>query len=325
MKQNSTSTLPFPFLASINERLKSPFPYYLNDDRKNLMVIAGLSAFVMAFMPLYKPYHNFIEHHTFADLCVFGGITFSVLTVSIIVFPKLFPVTFDPSNWTLQDHLIQTVLQCRVIGIVCIPVNKLYICPQHSLQFIAVHAFTQVALIGVIPATIITMFLKNMMLQQNLREAIRVNRELEKIRHMKKESVPGDKEITLYSDTSETLKLNLPDLLFIRADDNYSTVYWADNGVVQKKLLRANPTTKQMSVSRYASARSFIAASRFCSTLHSASWRLFLQSPTPSSACRPCAPTQQSVLARRCAWHRFQKPASRLLKTAASRCQSSAR
>ena len=240
MKQNSTSTLPFPFLASINERLKSPFPYYLNDDRKNLMVIAGLSAFVMAFMPLYKPYHNFIEHHTFADLCVFGGITFSVLTVSIIVFPKLFPVTFDPSNWTLQDHLVQTVLQCTAIGIVCVPVDKLYICPQHSLQTIAVHAFTQVALIGVIPATIITMFLKNMMLQQNLREAIRVNRELEKIRHMKKESVPGDKEITLYSDTSETLKLNLPDLLFIRADDNYSTVYWADNGVVQKKLLRAN-------------------------------------------------------------------------------------
>lgn len=227
-------------LAGIHDHLKAPFPYYLSDDRKNLLIIAAISLFVMVFMPLYRPYHNFIEEHTFTDLCIFGAITFSVLTLSIVILPKLFPATFEQANWTLQDHLSQTVLQCLVIGLVCIPLSKRYICPQRSLEFITLHAFTQVALIGIIPATIITMFLKNVMLRQNLREAIKVNLELEKIRNLKKESNPGDREIILYSDTSETLKLNLPDLLFIRADDNYATIYWTANACVQKKLLRVN-------------------------------------------------------------------------------------
>ena len=46
--------------------------------------------------------------------------------------------------------------------------------------------------------------------------------------------------VTLYSDTSESLTFNLPDLLFIQADDNYSTVIWNEEGTIQKKLLRVN-------------------------------------------------------------------------------------
>jgi DNA-binding LytR/AlgR family response regulator len=241
MKENITSKLPFAPSLNVSERLQSPFPYYLNDDRKNLLIILAISSFVVFFMLVYRPVRNFEEELTFGKTCIFGGVTFIVLTISIVILPKLFPAAFDPTNWTIRKYLLQTLGQCFIIGVVSVFIDKLYICPQKSVGEITVHAFTQVALIGIIPVTIMTMLLKNIMLQQNLRVAIQANHQIEKIRSLKHETAkPGNNEIILFSDTSETLKLNLPDLLFIQADDNYATVYWIEKNQIQKKLLRAN-------------------------------------------------------------------------------------
>jgi DNA-binding LytR/AlgR family response regulator len=163
------------------------------------------------------------------------------LSIAIVLLPKIFPVVFDTTNWTLKKYLIHTLLQCFVIGLICVLINRIYIHPEMSVGDLVIRVFVQVALIGVIPVSLFTLFLKNKMLQENLREAIKANLELEKIRTLKRETViTGLNEITFHSDTSETLTINLPDLLFIRADDNYSTVYWMERGTVQKKLLRAN-------------------------------------------------------------------------------------
>jgi DNA-binding LytR/AlgR family response regulator len=241
MKRDLTSKMPFTIGLNIRARLRSPFPYYLNDDRKNLILSAGIGIFVILFMPLYKPYHNFDEHLEFPIICLFGAITFIVLVLSIIMLPKIFPEAFDPLHWNLQKYLTQVFLHCTIIGFASAYVDKLLVCPDKPFGDILIHAYTQVALIGIIPVTVITLFLKNNMLQENLRNAIITNRELEKIRTLKDETDNSrNHTITLFSDTSETLNFNLPDLLFIEADDNYSTIHWRTDEGVQKKLLRAN-------------------------------------------------------------------------------------
>jgi DNA-binding LytR/AlgR family response regulator len=243
MKPQLTSQIPVINHFNVGEKLKSQFPYYLNDEKKNLLMILGISVFVIFFMSVYRPYGNFEEHLSFAAVCIFGIVTFVILSISVVLLPRIFPVVFDPVTWTLQKYLTQTLLQCFVIGLASIWVDRLlFICPHKNLFEVAIHAYTQVALIGIIPVTFITLFLKNNMLQQNLLEAIKTNHELERIRDLKNEiNKPVSHAITIYSDTSETLNLNLPDLLFVEADDNYSTVYWQDqNNGVQKKLLRIN-------------------------------------------------------------------------------------
>jgi DNA-binding LytR/AlgR family response regulator len=241
MKEQITSRLPFRLNFNLRDRLNSPFPYYLNDDRKNLIVITIISVFVIVFMTVYEPQRNFSENLTFANICVFGGITFLILSISMILLPKIFTRAFDPTNWTLGKYLAQTLAHCLAIGFLSVLVDAFYICPYKTLEDIIVHDYTQVALIGIIPVTFMTLFLKNNMLQENLREAIKANQELEKIRNLKNEiSTQTHHAITLYSDTSETLQLNLRDLLFIEADDNYSTVFWIENSAIQKKLLRIN-------------------------------------------------------------------------------------
>jgi hypothetical protein len=146
MKENIASKLPFTPTLNVSERLRSPFPYYLNDDRKNLLIILAISTFVVFFMLVYRPVRNFEEELTIGKTSIFGGVTFVVLTISIIVLPKLFPVVFDPTNWTIQKYLLQTLAQCFVIGVVSVFIDKLYICPQKSIGEITVHAFSQVAL-----------------------------------------------------------------------------------------------------------------------------------------------------------------------------------
>ncbi|MBL7858892.1 MAG: LytTR family transcriptional regulator [Cyclobacteriaceae bacterium] len=226
------------------DHLRKPFPYYLNDDKKNIALITALSLFVIFFMTVYRPDREFNEHLNFPVVCLFGGITFVILSISIIVLPKIFTDSFDPVKWTLFKYILQTIGQCFVIGVVSSYIDLVFICPDKTFWEVVVHAFTQVALIGIIPVTIITLLLKNNMLQQNLRSAIKANQELEKITVLKNETPRHHPKssgfLTLYSDTSETLGLNLPDLLFVEADDNYSTIFWKNENGVQKKLLRAN-------------------------------------------------------------------------------------
>jgi len=225
-----------------SERLKSPFPFYLNDDRKNFVLILAISAFVVVFLHVYRPY-NFHTELTLGQEFLFGGVTLAILAFDILLLPKLFPKAFDPLNWTVGKYMMLTTFHMIVIGLVSTAIDELFICPEKSLMDNFFGANIQVGLTGIIPITILFLFLKNNLLQQNLKSALKANQELERIKSLKKE-VPvksnGIVPITLHSDTSETLSLHLPDLLFIEADDNYSTVVWKNGHGVQKKLLRAN-------------------------------------------------------------------------------------
>jgi len=228
---------------TLSQRLKSPFPFYLNDDRKNFVLILAISLFVVAFLHLYRPYFNMHVELNMAQKFLFGGVTFVILFWDIIILPRLFPKAFDATSWTVGKYSLLTGLHLLLIGIASTIIDELLICPEKTLFDNIVGASIQVALTGVIPVTVIFLFLKTKMLQQNLKSALSANQELEKIKNLKKEVAVKNSPsapITLQSDTSETLELHLPDLLFVEADDNYSTVFWKNGHGVQKKLLRAN-------------------------------------------------------------------------------------
>jgi|694.fasta_scaffold18291_2 hypothetical protein len=232
--------------GSITERMadwfNEPFPFYLNDDRKNFLLVSVLSLFVTAFLYLFKTEAEFEFANDLGWL--HGLITFSVLIFNIILLPRIFPAWMDPISWSIKKYIVLNVLHLALICVAATVMEKLFFCPYYiSWMTVANHTMVQVAVKGVIPIALTTLFLKAQMLQENLREAIKTNQELQKIQTLKresKESVKNANQVTLYSDTSESLTFNLPDLLFIEADDNYSTISWKEEGVLQKKLLRVN-------------------------------------------------------------------------------------
>ena len=238
-----TSNLPFLMQLNLNEKLNAQFPYYLNDDRKNLILSVGIGSFVVLFLAVYRPFQQFDVSHTFSQSLLFGAVTSSILAVNIHFLPKIFPGVFDLLFWNIKKHFLFLLWKCFWIGVACALIDKLFLCPDRTWMVTITRVYIQVGLTGIIPITVTTLLLRNNILQQNLQSAIKVNQELEKISVMKNEiSKPNSNinQITIFSDTTETLSLNLPDLLFIEADDNYSTIFWKNGGGIQKKMLRVN-------------------------------------------------------------------------------------
>ena len=225
-------------VENISGSLRTPFPFYLNDDRKNLVLVFVISCFVTVFLYLFKTQ---AESQFPGGLeWLHGTITLGCLLFNIILLPKVFPAAMDPVSWTYKKYIVLNIGHLFLIWAVCTVVEKLFICRELPWLLVASHVCTQVALKGIIPIALTTLFLRAHLLQQNLREAITTNQELQKIQSLKKDAPNVDNQITLYSDTSESLSFNLPDLLFVEADDNYATVHWKEGNDVRKKLLRVN-------------------------------------------------------------------------------------
>lgn len=219
------------------ERLNEPFPFYLNDDRKNVGLVVVISAFVVAFMYFFK---LSTDHDlTLPQHFLFGGVTMGCLLINIVWLPRVLPAWFD--NFNLKKYILLNIWHLVLIGMASSVVDIFYICPEKTVWENIVEAHSRVAIKGIIPIALTTLFLRNTMLRQNLNSALKANLELNKIQSLKKETSRNNtNSITLYSDTSETLTLNLPDLLYVEADDNYSTVVWKNGNGIEKKLLRAN-------------------------------------------------------------------------------------
>ena len=241
---------PFRIGAYLVETWKSPFPYYLNDDRKNTLIPLGMSLFLVVFMLVFQPYNPY-------KVLLIGTVTFIVLFVNIVLLPKVFPSTFDASNWTIGKYIVFTIWQLLLDGIVtAIALDVFNFHPEVAFADKIFKVYSGVFTNGIIPIALATLVLRNHMLQENLRSAVMANRELEKIRLMKED--PGHAKsnvVTIYSETRETLDLALSELLYVEASDNYSTVYWKNAQGVEKKMLRINLKNMESQLDNYFAIR----------------------------------------------------------------------
>ena len=218
--------------------LNSPFPYYLNDEKKNFLMVLISGVSVTAFLYLFKTTTN--PDFARGPEWLHGLLTLVTLLFNILALPKIFPTAMDPVNWTIQKYLLHCLLHLLIIWVLITATGKAFFCTSIPLEVVAGQTLMQVSLNSIIPIVIISLFLRSISLNEHLKEAILANQKLEKIQARKKEPIPLPNSITLYSNTSESLTFNLRDLLFIEADDNYSNVVWKEGESIHKKLLRVN-------------------------------------------------------------------------------------
>lgn len=241
MLKSDSTLLPGSVNMTLGEKLNSPFPFYLNDDKKNTILSFSVALFVVFFLHVYHPQDGFdIVLNSAQKFAIGGGVTFALMYFNIVLLPKLLPGILDAVQWTVKKYILHTLWICFTIAFVNVIIDKIFICPERALLDIIVHIVIQVGLTGIIPVSIMALLFRNNLLRENLKSAINANQQLDKIQTLKKEVSKNTNTVTIYSDTSETLTFNLPELLFIEADDNYSTVFWKNGHGLEKKLLRVN-------------------------------------------------------------------------------------
>jgi len=136
--------------------LKAPFPFYLNDNRKNLILVFVISVFVTGFLYLFKTQTAPPFSEGLAGLeWLHGLITLVCLLINIILLPKLFPAAMDPVSWTYKKYILLNVLHLVMIWVACTLIEKPLFCPFLSWTETASHVGTQVALKGIIPIALI--------------------------------------------------------------------------------------------------------------------------------------------------------------------------
>lgn len=217
---------------------RESFPYYLGDYKKNTWLIAGLSIFMTVFLIVLLPK----EWIWIMKFTLIGAVIFVVLYPSIVWAPKLFPKVIDPDKWTIGKYISYTILQLIAIGVITSVLTHVFgFHPTLSFWTNMKYAFIDMVVYGTVSVVLFTFVLRNVMLKNNLKRALQANKELERIRMINSiESMDFDHEITIQSDTSETVNLHVKDLLYVEASDNYSTVYWRGETAVQKRMLRVN-------------------------------------------------------------------------------------
>ena len=219
--------------------LQEPFPFYLNSDRKNTWLALGLAVFTVVLLTVFLPNTWF----WFRKWLLIGAVIAVVLYSHIIWFPKLFPTVFDPERWTVGKYIAFTLWQLFVMGIIAsLLIHVAGFHPTLSLWQNVYFYFLNQTNYGSVTVIVATFVQRDVMLRTSLRNALRANLELEKIRQLRSTLTVADRSetVTIQSDTSESINVNPRDLLYIEAGDNYSTLYWKNGPVLEKKMLRVN-------------------------------------------------------------------------------------
>lgn len=225
-------------MKSVSAYFQESFPFYLDSDRKNVLLAFFQCLFILGFMSLFfpQPGHNFII------MLIIVSVVFTVMCTSIIALPKFLPNWFHSENWNIGKHIFFCLIQCIIISLITpLLIHNLNgFMSQHNIWF-TMYAFSIGTLIyGGMSILLVTIILRNIMLKKSLSNAMQANAELAKIYDLKHPAPSAEHahHITLRSDTSETIDLRLTDLVYIESSHNYSTVFWKTETGLEKKILR---------------------------------------------------------------------------------------
>lgn len=211
------------------------FPFYFNDESKNALLALCTSLFIVVFIFIYAPFSAFNEGQTAAQVWFAGIITLCVLLISLLIIPRLFPVIFEVSEWNILKYILFNLWLFLSIGFANTYFNLQFFCSNKPLFEVVFYTNLQVVFIGIFPLFFVTFLVRNQMLAENLRNALEVNKKIEAI---KSHDVQKESEITILTETTETLSLKLNDFLFAEAQDNYSLLFYKQKNSCSKKLLR---------------------------------------------------------------------------------------
>ena len=246
-----------------------PFPFYLNSDRENLIMVTGIGLFTLLFLLIFEPFGLAFAIQEESAPFVFSGIAFAVLLVHVVVIPRLLPRYFDDSDWCLGGFAAYNVWILTVVSFFIALYSHYFldISDHDSFGGHLVEDLFRVMTIGLMPVVGMLFIIRNQMLLKTLREVKLANHTLgqRKPSLLKQGDHAGSNGVQVWSiqaDTHEQLSIPDGSLLYAEADDNYSRIHWMENDQVQERLLRLTLKSleEQLPMGRIARVhRSFLA------------------------------------------------------------------
>ena len=162
-----------------------------------------------------------------------------VLCINLFILPRLLPALFEPSNWVFKKYLLFNGWQILSVGLAFTVLNYFVICePNGSILPVLLKTQWEVALVAGIPMFFVTFLVRNELLAENLANALAANQQLKALHIEQAKALEHEILLNLITDTTETLSILPSQFIYAEAQDNYTEVFYLENKVLRKKLLR---------------------------------------------------------------------------------------
>jgi len=230
-----------PIIKSLNK----PYPLDLSFKKRWLNCL-WFSVFVFLFLILFQPFglHRIVGEHIWVALGYAGVCFFVMAFLNIAVFAS-FPGFFAETNWTALKELFWVFVNVACIGLG----NFLFSVAVGFIAFSIKNMFVfggYTLAVGFFPIMAMVLYNQARLSKRYQDESRQINISLAVA---KRETTALQEQLTLVSENgNDALSLASNDLLYIKAADNYVEVYFLEQEVVQKKLLRNTLKNVQMAL-----------------------------------------------------------------------------
>ena len=229
--------------------LQQPFPF--DNTRKAALSSALIISISIFFILLtFKPFNidELPSNIIFPVILGYVVLCFLMVIFNRLALYNILPSLFKETDWKVYKEVIWYCYNIFSIGLVNFIYS--YWLGFFSLSFSdALRMLLITFLVAIFPITILIILRYNYLLNKNLKNSIVLNQELQKY-HLQpiahelnstKEATQATqlRQVTLLSDEKNgNLVINLSQLLYIAADDNYLEVIYTQEGKIQKNILR---------------------------------------------------------------------------------------
>lgn len=231
-------------------------PLALNIERGPILRMATIAgAVVAAFLFLFRPFGTTVEpgaELSYLGYCLgFGLVTFVTVLVWLPL-AWLFPRWFEETRWVIGKEVLMNVLMIFLIGLG----NMLY---SYWLfgSTVSVKAFVYWQMltfaVGLIPSMVIATLRQRHSQQQYSRQAADLSHQLEvRLETGAPVSAIQMNPVVIQGDNQgEALSVEVGQIRYIEAADNYIQVFYEENGQIRSRMLRATLKKAEETLSTY--------------------------------------------------------------------------
>ena len=216
------------------ENLNHPYPFN-NNFKHNVKTIGLVGMGFMMFLLYFQPFGiNFLQSEHDAYFALGAGIlSAGTLFANSIFLPGIMPSVFDPSRWTIRKEMIWNIW----LFIDLFVILSLMAWFVNRIHFADIPIFRTGAL-ALLPLVLFNLISYNHSLKQTMVQVLDNGRR-HWFREEKSERVEEVKPLNIIAENGkDVFSVILKDILVFHSSGNYIEIYWIDNQVRRKKLIR---------------------------------------------------------------------------------------
>ena len=218
-------------------RLNLSQPYPLNTSLKRRLINSFLfGSFVFLFLFIFQPFElSQLPKDILLITFGYGVVCFVIMAILNAVAFLTLPSFFSESKWTIKKQILWIIVNVTFIGLGNYTFSLVMDVTTYNLVNLFLFEFYTIA-VAVFPVAILTLANQVRLSNKFERQSEYLNYDIEK--KQKKSIAETNFSIVTFGSGNDAFQLMIEDFLFAKSDDNYVEIYFLNDAVVSRKILR---------------------------------------------------------------------------------------